>query len=467
MDRANRVACAALFALLCLPFGLVEARTVQECTKLYRQKQYAQAGKCFHDLANAMGNLTRAPALKKYEKGRWLRNATTSYIKAAKRSRGLKAAGFYETILRITIQYVKEELYENNARKIELRDRIRRLLRQTNLSRLEIESNNPSAKMCLTGGGKTECQNGATWSKLLPPMLYQLVVTYPDGSTQQRQVRMRTGLQLALSVFPVKSKVKLEIVSQHPTAKLTLTGATFDGKKRFSGNQWTLQVAPGTYNLQLKYPGVPAFSKVIVVRVGKDKKVVYRPPSSTLQINASPLGADVYIDGIKRGKAPLQLLVIDGEREITLRKGCHEVQTKKVSIKPQERKTIEFQLKPERIYLNWLAAKKSSNTIRTLSFVGLLGGLAVGGLSAGSYVAALLARDNATRQQESYLSTRTNPEQYLDAYRSAAAENNTWMAVGIATTGVGGAAVLLGLVGLLSPQPAPASSLRCRVPLSL
>lgn len=390
-----RILCTLAF----LWFGLVSSSFVYastvHCTQLYNTKKYEKAGQCFWKAANQIGDPKRASSIKKYAKGRLLRNAFQSYTRI-KTKKYDNIQSIYKKLKNIIRQYTQESLYEDNTRKHSLQKKLERWIQQ---------------KTILT-----------------------------------------------------KSKASHVIFkSQHPSALLTLSGATLTRQLKHQGGVWKLKLKPGTYQLTLKYPGIPKLRKALVVGVQPQQTFSYQPPSATLQANSAPSGADVYVNGSLRGRTPIQFLVPDGKLEVVFKKGCHTIIRKSVSIQPQEKKTVSGILRPESIYLDWIKSSKAANQSRILGWVGILTGAAVYGLTVGSFIASNQARTEANKARDNYLGSRQQPEQHIPTYQSAAQLNNTWQTIGYISAGVGSASLGLGIFGLVSARTKSLSSLNCQV----
>ncbi|MBU50590.1 MAG: hypothetical protein CL920_18080 [Deltaproteobacteria bacterium] len=454
-------------SLLCLLIGLILSSSAPafaaDCTSLYRQKKLEAAGDCFTKQANAMGDSAKLPTLKQYAKGRLLRNAATAYTKAAQKASEDKALKLRLKAIQRLEKTLKEELYESTQIELGVRDKIKALRKSTGVAQINVLTYDPKAKICFRSATKTTCQTGNKWQRQIKKGAYTLEVTYPSGKVIKRRITVAANANITQTFSPPQGTSSLQLMTQHPSAKMILTGAALKKPLAKMGSEWKLKIAPGTYQLALSYPGIPTLKKTIHVNVGEIKKVTFKPPSSTLTVHSTPPGAKLYINGSYRGLTPIDALVIDGELLVTLRKGCHDLSTQKLSINPRSKKKITVKLTEEPVYSRWLYQKRSQGSQQTLGVVGLIGGIAILGVSASGYIASTLSFQEADKQKEAYLTARENPEQYVAPYESAASTGNMWRTVGHAGAGVGGLLTGLGLIRLVTLSLPPSYTLDCKI----
>lgn len=115
-------------------------------------------------------------------------------------------------------------------------------------------------------------------------------------------------------------------------------------------------LTPGRHSVEVQASGYASRTVAVQVLAGKTAKVRVRltaastQPAATarLHIDAEPDGAEVWIDGVFRGKAPLSLDNLSGGiHRIELRKEGLQSATQTTRLDNGKSKTLRFALKPE------------------------------------------------------------------------------------------------------------------------
>ncbi|MEM1008718.1 MAG: PEGA domain-containing protein, partial [Myxococcota bacterium] len=420
MNRNLLIAVFGIFVLL--PHNAQANR----CRRLYSEQKFVKAAQCFEVAADKIGSTENLSTLKRYAKGRHLKNATTCWLKAAQQ-KPAQSEQFKEKAYASIKRYLKEKLHENEDRYIAAKVKFNRLRRILRYGSLLVLAYDPHARICVKDRSSPTCYTGTRWEYDLHAGSYTLSVTYPSLSPIVRTVNIEADKRSTQTFFPPQTKVQLKVFTRHAGAKLRIKGAALDKPLFYQGSTLRTAIPPGTYKLSLTYPGSPTFSKSFHLNVGKNKTLSFNPPSNPLYIISQPPGAKVFINDVLHGTTPLQTLVSKGKHQLIVRKGCHRIVNKPVHA---DRQKVQIALQPELQYKQWSDRKKSIPARRTWGCVGVVGGLILGGVAVTGHVLASNLHAQASEQGDLYARSREQPEQYINGYQVAAESGNTWRTVG-------------------------------------
>ncbi|MBT5532050.1 PEGA domain-containing protein [Candidatus Poribacteria bacterium] len=148
-----------------------------------------------------------------------------------------------------------------------------------------------------------------------------------------------------LDLFPDWERVTadLAVTSDPPGAEVTLDHATW-GK-----TPMTLDDVPaGEHELELSLPDhEPVRRRITVTETSRPVAIKMTRSRGTVQVNSTPPGATVRIDGRRQGATPATLRLSAGKTTIVLAKPMHRNATREVHIGRGENPTIDVTLEPE------------------------------------------------------------------------------------------------------------------------
>lgn len=190
-----------------------------------------------------------------------------------------------------------------------------------------------------------------------------------DVERNQVRVQGAEGLARALSIViePVPDKDWVTDVARYFVGRVTApppTPATatlvvdsrpagaevyLDG--RMSGRTpVSLQVNPGRHEVELRLAGYQPYRVVVNPRPGERVQVfaqlVPEARQGTLAVTSSPSGAEVYVEGVLRGRTPLSLSLPEGRYAVELKAPGYEPYRATVQVRRGETTRLDVRLNP-------------------------------------------------------------------------------------------------------------------------
>ncbi len=169
------------------------------------------------------------------------------------------------------------------------------------------------------GSAARQCDTPCSFSGL-PPGNYNLQVLKTGFQPLQTVLQLEAGKS-------VDQKVQLEPLMQGIVISSAPSGADvfINGDKQSGQTPVTLPLAPGKYNLVLVLKGYESYSSTIQVRDDGQSKVNAELVQKNgrvawAQVDSTPAGADIWVDGITTGrKTPSRVEIPSGIHNIMLK----------------------------------------------------------------------------------------------------------------------------------------------------
>lgn len=426
------------------------------CYALFRSQRFQEAADCFQKAANAMGAGSSLSQDKRIEKGRLLRNAALSLGRAAGSAKPEERAWMRERAVNLLRLYEREGLHES-AQVRAATARLRQTFAgQVGYAAVNIVTNHPKATANLKGYRFQESRVGMVWNLNLRPGRYTLEVNYPGGIKREEAFEVGAFARKTMVLNPPSSATQVTIVSNADDALIQIEGGNLQSPAISRGALWTRKLEPGNYTIKVTYRGQQPTEKAFTIESGQSLAFVFNPPGPpALQIMTKPDGVSVFVDGQYRGKTDLRIDVKEGTREIILRRTCYLPIKRSVDAEANKEKRIALDLKRDPAYIRWQDSQKGLRSRQIFGWSMLAGGLLIGGVAGAMHGLA------SAKHTEAQDVRQTN----FPAYQNFAREGNTFRTVGHVGVGVGGAALIAGVVGLVMAQSTPLSEVPCEVRL--
>ena len=171
--------------------------------------------------------------------------------------------------------------------------------------------------------------------KNLKPGKYTLVLVLEGYMEEKREIELKKNESLTLSITLKKEieEINVSINSSPSGAKIIVDGE--DTGKKTPAN---VKLKIGEHTVKLTLKGYEDLVKKI--KVEKDgesfnftlRRIETKAETGIIYISSNPKGAEVYIDGVKKGTTPIRLSLKEGMHKITLRKEGYRDYTKDVKI---------------------------------------------------------------------------------------------------------------------------------------
>ena len=170
------------------------------------------------------------------------------------------------------------------------------------------------------------CTTPCSFNNLLPER-YSLQIRRDGYSTVQTAVELKSGQTL-------DQKIHLEAVAKglYVTSRPAGADIFINGAKQSGQTPAMLPLAPGQYDLVLRYPGYEAYAGHIQVKdnvqTTLEAELKEKPAGRVawVQVNSTPEGAEIFIDGAPTGQvSPARVPIQAGAHTIALRLNGYQV----------------------------------------------------------------------------------------------------------------------------------------------
>jgi len=149
------------------------------------------------------------------------------------------------------------------------------------------------------------------------PGVHRVEVELSGYRTYSTTVMVNAGKSVVLNVTLEPKPGILSVNSTPPGAEVYVNG-TYRGRTPLS-----ITLPPGRYQVVVTLKGYQQYAETINLSAGENVSIFARlnkEAVGTLQINTTPSGADVYVDGSWRGTTPIILTLPPGTHTIEIRK---------------------------------------------------------------------------------------------------------------------------------------------------
>ncbi len=181
---------------------------------------------------------------------------------------------------------------------------------------LSVTSNPPSASVFVNGS-----MMGLTpYSGQYTPGTYKVSVRRSGYQDYNQTVVLSSSTQLNINLVsnqpappPPPVNLGLSVNGNVPGAEVLLNGSSV-GRIPFN-----TQVPQGSYNVTVRAPGYADFNQSIIVNGPTQINANLQAIQVGLSVNANVMGAEVYLNGSLAGRTPLNLNVVPGSYNLTVR----------------------------------------------------------------------------------------------------------------------------------------------------
>lgn len=178
----------------------------------------------------------------------------------------------------------------------------------------------------------------------VPAKTYQLKIVYPGYQERIETIRVEPNKTNYLSYSLIPLYGSLNINSIPSGAEVYLSGV-YRGKTPLVISN----LSPGRYQVQLRLSGYKDYVGFVDVYSGQVSTYNFTmvPLSATLNIFSTPSSAEVYINGVYRGKTPLSITDLSsGNYNVKLVLSGYEDYSESIYLNPGEVRQLNVTLKP-------------------------------------------------------------------------------------------------------------------------
>lgn len=166
----------------------------------------------------------------------------------------------------------------------------------------------------------------------LPLGTYTVEVKQPGAKAWSQQVTLSGGTtliraEIAVSIPKGPTDGVIAVVADTPGAEVWANGALV-GKAPIE-----LTLPAGDHWIQVKLAGRMTYEKKLALEAGRTTRIeAVMVPSAQLEVTSTPLGATVFVDGVRRGTTPLVLALPTGEHTVIVERAGYQRFQKKVKL---------------------------------------------------------------------------------------------------------------------------------------
>ena len=210
-----RCLCGVVCLLWSLPLAQASP-SKQGCLKLFQQKSYVAAGRCYEKKLPDSLSLKSLPEARRITYGRLLRNAALAYRAAGRTTKQIERSSyFYERALKHLERYLNDKLYETKYRKQSAESLLLAVRGKVQYTPLTIIGESAGVTLLLKGFQFEQTFKGR-WSKNVRPGRYTLSEKAPQGKKARTFQLVVSPKQPKIFVVPRLPVVRRQPVRQRP-----------------------------------------------------------------------------------------------------------------------------------------------------------------------------------------------------------------------------------------------------------
>ena len=163
-----------------------------------------------------------------------------------------------------------------------------------------------------------------SYSAELTPGLYEFEARLASHRDAKRQVEVEANHPQTIQLDPTPIYGSLDVMTTPMDATITI-----DGRNYGTTPQTISRLLVGSYTVTLAKQGCSSESRTVTVSEGRTAELnVTLSSGKEIAFNSVPSGADVYIDGQRKGTTPVTLTLSFGQHNVRLQKGDDKVEDK-------------------------------------------------------------------------------------------------------------------------------------------
>jgi formylglycine-generating enzyme required for sulfatase activity len=200
-------------------------------------------------------------------------------------------------------------------------------------------TSDPAGAMVLVNG---QSVGAAPRAVDLPAGVQRVEVASPGLRSWSSSVVVRAGETVAIGPVRLGQAYAKLLVRSQPTGADVSVAGSYRGRTPLS-----LELAPGvTHEVVVTRSGYTHWAHSLLAESGRSVTLDARltPISIGLSVRGDPAGADVLIDGVRRGQAPLALELTAGEHRVEVRKEGFAPYSVVVAVAPGLLRTVDYRL---------------------------------------------------------------------------------------------------------------------------
>jgi len=207
---------------------------------------------------------------------------------------------------------------------------------------LQVSSTPSGAKVYVDGSLRG--QTPLTLS--LAPGFHDVELRMAGYEPYRARVQVKSGQTTRVSarLVPVPRTGVLKLDSNPPGAEVYLNGALI------GRTPMQISLDEGTYDIELRLDGYMPYETRVRINAGQTTRLNPRlqpvPRTGTLEVTSDPSGAEVYVDGVYRGRTRLVLELDAGPHEVEVRMSGYESYRARVNVQPNRTTRLDAPLIP-------------------------------------------------------------------------------------------------------------------------
>lgn len=254
----------------------------------------------------------------------------------------------------------------DSVRKVEVEGRgVRQSLSiamRSNWGRLEASATSGAARLSVDGAAPVPLPASLD----LPAGLHRLEVAAPGARPWRSTVVVKPGETLRVGPVELGAPDMVMAIRSRPTGAEVTVGGVFRGRTPVE-----VALAPGVeHDIGLVLQGYASATVRVAARPGvrETRSIDLQPIQVALTVQGEPAGAEVLVDGVVRGQAPLTLQLPARPHQVEVRREGSEPQGFRVDLSAAVARTLDYSLTPKGRPAGWKPAPATLTTavVRTL-----------------------------------------------------------------------------------------------------
>lgn len=174
--------------------------------------------------------------------------------------------------------------------------------------------------------------------------VHRVRISAAGHKTWESSIVVRAGESQSLGPITLGAPDAVLAVRSRPAGAQVAVGGVYRGRTPLE-----VALAPGvTYDVAVTQPGYSSFTRSFFAASGERTAMEARltPRLARLTVQGEPAGAEVLVDGRRRGTAPVTLEVSAGERQLEVRRSGFQPYSATVLAEVELPRTVEYRLLP-------------------------------------------------------------------------------------------------------------------------
>lgn len=227
---------------------------------------------------------------------------------------------------------------------------------ESSWGRLELSASTPGAALSVDGGAPVPLPAAVD----LPAGVHRIAVTAPGAREWASSVLVKAGQTTAIGPLTLGAPDATLALRSRPAGAEVTVGGVFRGRTPLE-----IALPPGLpQELLVTRAGHQPWQQRVEPAAGSRLALLadLQPIPVSLTVTGEPAGAELFVDGVSRGRTPAKLELLATRYQLEVRRPGSQTFATEVDLTPALARTIEYTLQPEGRAAGW---KPPAETLTT------------------------------------------------------------------------------------------------------